>query len=100
MSSSLKDQYASSPLFGGNATAVEALYEQFMANPDAVSEGWRRYFRTLGNGQAEVAHSPIRQRLLERARTGKGYGQTAAVELTSITAAEEKQSAVSRLIQV
>jgi 2-oxoglutarate dehydrogenase E1 component len=100
MSSSLKDQYASSPLFGGNATAVEALYEQFMANPDAVSEGWRRYFRTLGNGQAEVAHSPIRQRLLERARTGKGNGQTATVEPTSITAAEEKQSAVSRLIQV
>jgi len=100
MSSSLRDQYASSPLFGGNAAAVEALYEQFMANPDAVSESWRRYFRTLGDGQTEVAHSPIRKRLLERARTGKGNGQAAAVSPTSITAAEEKQSAVSRLIQV
>ena len=100
MSSSLKDQYATSPLFGGNAAAVEALYEQFIANPDAVSEGWRRYFRTLGDGQAEVPHTPIRQRLLERARKGKGNGQAAFVTPTSITAAEEKQSAVSRLIQV
>ncbi len=100
MSNSLKDQYASSPLFGGNAAAVEVLYEQFIADPDAVSEGWRRYFRTLGDGQAEVPHAPIRQRLLERARNSKGIGQGATVATTSITAAGEKQSAVSRLIQV
>ena len=96
MSNSLKQQYASSPLFGGNATAIEALYEQFIENPDAVSEGWRRYFRTLGDGQAEIAHTPIRQRLLERARTGTGNGLSAAVSAT----ANEKQAAVSRLIQV
>ncbi len=100
MSSSLKDQYASSPLYGGNATAVEALYEQFIANPDAVSDGWRRYFRTLGDGRADVPHTPIRQRLLERARTSRANGQPAIVASTSIKAAEEKQSAVSRLIQV
>ncbi len=100
MSSSLKDQYASSPLFGGNAAAIEAMYEQYMSNPDAVSASWRRYFRSLGDGQAEIAHTPIRQRLLERARTGKGNGQPAMVASTSIKAAEEKQSAVSRLIQV
>ncbi len=100
MSSSLKDQYASSPLFGGNAVAVEALYEQYIANPDAVSDGWRHYFRTLGDGQGEVPHTPIRQRLLERARTSRGNAQPAIVAPSSIKAAEEKQSAVSRLIQV
>lgn len=100
MSSSLKDQYASSPLFGGNAVAVEALYEQYIANPDAVSDGWRRYFRTLGDGQGEVPHTPIRQRLLERARTSRGNSRPAIVAPSNIRAAEEKQSAVSRLIQV
>jgi 2-oxoglutarate dehydrogenase E1 component len=101
MSSSLKDQYASSPLFGGNAAAVEAMYEQFIANPDAVSEGWRRYFRSLGDVQAEVPHTPIRERLLETARSGRGNGHSAAVAASPTTAtANEKQAAVSRLIQV
>jgi len=100
MSKSLEEQYATSPLFGGNATAVEALYEQFIENPDGVSEGWRRYFRTLGDGQAEVLHTPIRQRLLERTRSGNGNGRATTVAPSSITAAEKKQAAVSRLIQI
>ena len=32
MSNSLKEQYASTPLFGGNASAVEALYEQYLSD--------------------------------------------------------------------
>ena len=100
MSNSLKDQYASSPLYGSNAAAVEALYEQFIANPDAVSEGWRRYFRTLGDVQSEVPHTPIRQRLLEKARLGKDNGHAAAVAAPTSATANEKQAAVSRLIQV
>jgi 2-oxoglutarate dehydrogenase E1 component len=100
MSSSLKDQYASSPLYGSNAPAVEALYEQYIKNPDSVSEGWRRYFRTLGSGQAEVAHEPIRQRLIETARTARTNGTSAATTPGTVGAAGEKQAAVSRLIQV
>ncbi|MFQ5982252.1 MAG: 2-oxoglutarate dehydrogenase E1 component, partial [Woeseiaceae bacterium] len=100
MSSSLKDRYASSPLFGSNATAVEALYEQFIENPDTVSEGWRRYFRILSDGQPEISHTSIRQRLLEKARSGNGNGRAMTVAPMSITAAEKKQAAVSRLIQI
>jgi len=33
MGSSLKDQYASTPLFGSNASAVEAMYEQYLNDP-------------------------------------------------------------------
>ena len=33
MSRSLKDQYASTPLYGSNAAAVEALYEQYLEDP-------------------------------------------------------------------
>ena len=60
MSDSLKEQYASSPLFGGNASAIEALYEQFLETPDSVPPAWRSYFESLGDADTEVAHSAIR----------------------------------------
>ena len=63
MSNSLKEQYATSPLYGSNAAAVEALYERYIEDPDSVPEGWRRYFRTLGADQTEVLHSPNRPTL-------------------------------------
>ena len=72
MSNSLKERYETSALFGSNAPAVEALYEQYQENPDSVSASWRQYFRQLaegdqGNGQAtrETSHLLIRQRLIE-----------------------------------
>jgi 2-oxoglutarate dehydrogenase E1 component len=100
MSNSLKEQYATSPLYGSNAAAVEAMYEQFVANPDSVSEGWRRYFRTLGDNRGEVAHTPIRHRLREKATRRRGNGRPAAVPASTAASAKEKQAAVSRLIQV
>jgi 2-oxoglutarate dehydrogenase E1 component len=100
MSNSLKEQYASSPLYGSNAAAVEALYEQFIRNPDSVPEGWRRYFRTLGSDQTEVLHSPIRQRLIDTARAERSNGATVSVRQKGGVAANEKQAAVSRMIQV
>ncbi|MDA0993494.1 MAG: 2-oxoglutarate dehydrogenase E1 component [Proteobacteria bacterium] len=100
MSNSLKDQYATSPLYGSNAAAVEALYEQFIADPDVVPEGWRRYFRSLGGDQTEVLHSPIREKLLESARASRKNGVVMAGKPTGSAAAIEKQAAVSRMIQV
>jgi 2-oxoglutarate dehydrogenase E1 component len=100
MSNSLKEQYESSPLYGSNAAAVEAMYELYVKNPDAVGEGWRRYFRSLGGDQTEVLHSPVRERLLETAKRARsGDGAATAVSLTA-AAPNEKQAAVSRLIQV
>ncbi len=72
MSNSLKDQYASSPLYGSNATAVEALYEQYLQKPDSVADEWRQYFHSLGADETEIAHEPIRQRLLARSRNDRG----------------------------
>ena len=100
MSNSLKEQYATSPLYGSNAAAVEALYERYIEDPDSVPEGWRRYFRTLGADQTEVLHSPIRQRLIESARAERSSGATIAVRRKGGVAANEKQAAVSRMIQV
>jgi 2-oxoglutarate dehydrogenase E1 component len=101
MSNSLKEQYASSPLFGLNAAAVEALYEQFLADPDSVSESWRSYFRTLGERPGEVAHSPIVRQLAEATRLSRRpRGNGGALRVAGPSAASEKQAAVSRLIQV
>ena len=100
MSKSLKDRYATSALYGGNALAVEALYEQFIANSDSVTEGWRRYFRSLGADQTEVMHAPIRERLIETARKTRSSGVTSAATGPGTVAANEKQAAVSRMIQV
>ena len=101
MSDSLKEQYASSPLFGGNANAVEGLYEQYLRDPGSVPETWRHYFDTLGAADTDIAHSAIRDDLLEEARSGsrsRTHVRTSGAR--SKGASGEKQAAVSRLIQV
>ncbi len=65
MTDSLKEMYASTPLFAANATAVEALYEQYLQDPNSVPAGWLDYFTDLGAADTEIAHSQIRQGLLE-----------------------------------
>ncbi len=100
MSISLKDQYASSPLYGSNATAVEALYEAYIANPDSVPEGWRSYFRSLGSDQTEILHSPVREKLIQSARDERKNGVGVAQKTSGPVAPNEKQAAVSRMIQV
>ncbi|MDX1500142.1 MAG: 2-oxoglutarate dehydrogenase E1 component [Woeseiaceae bacterium] len=97
MSDSLKEQYASTPLFGGNATAVEALYERFLADPGAVPDAWRDYFESLGAPETEVRHSAIVGELLESARAGRARPRTTDGKAPI---SGEKQAAVSRLIQV
>ena len=53
MSKSLQERYASSALFGSNATAVEDLYEQFMEDAESVSAEWRAYFQGICPADAE-----------------------------------------------
>ena len=48
MSNSLKDQLASTPLFGGSASAVEQLYEQYLDDPQSVPPELARLFRVDG----------------------------------------------------
>ena len=95
MTDSLRDQYASSPLYGGNAPFVEALYESFLLDPESVGAEWREYFTRLRAGAgSEIPHGPIIAELLERAREPRSAVTTDSHE------ASAKQGAVSRLIQV
>ena len=76
MSDSLKEQYSSTPLYGSNANAVEALYEKFLIDPESVPQAWRDYFETLGADDTEIAHSAIREELLEGAKNRARVRQT------------------------
>src|SRR5271154_3222036 len=96
MSQSLADQLATSALSGGNAAFIEDLYEQFLRDPAAVDPTWADYFRRVKGGATEVAHTPIRERLLARFKFPPSHGAP-RVESDGASA---KQGAVSRLIQV
>ncbi len=101
MSDSLKEQYASTPLFAANATAVEALYEKYLQDPASVPVAWRDYFTTLGGAETEIAHSSIREDLLDEARTGRRRGvRVRRSGSGGQMPSGQKQAAVSRLIQV
>ena len=52
MSQSLLEQLASSPLYGANAPYLEALYEQYLRDPQALDASWRQYFDALPGSRA------------------------------------------------
>src|SRR5207249_4966642 len=103
MAPSLGELLASTPLSGGNAPYVEALYEQFLSDPQSVDPTWRDYFskiaegQTLRNGSAgEQIHSAVQAGIAQRATRPRMLTGT-SVSLTADAAA--KQGAVSRLVQ-
>src|SRR5580704_15497968 len=98
MSQSLADQLATTALSGGNAGFIEDLYEQFLRDPSSLDPAWVSYFKGLPGSGGEIAHGPIRERLLARAqKPAAAPSQAAAVPSDGASA---KQGAVSRLIQV
>jgi 2-oxoglutarate dehydrogenase E1 component len=99
MSTVFKDQYESSHLQGANATYVEWLYEQFLADPASVPGEWRQFFGSLAADGAETPHGPIVQAVGRRLQRAGAPGAPAAAA-TEAAPASEKQAAVSRLIQV
>ena len=105
MSTVFKDQYDSTPLQGANATYVEWLYEQYLAEPGSVPVEWRRYFSSLGAEGGEIPHRPVAQAVGRRLQSATSPAAPAAPARTDArgrtdAAASEKQAAVSRLIQV
>src|SRR5580658_5222146 len=55
----------SSFLFGTNAAYIEALYAQYLENPDAVDPSWRGYFASLhedGLSAAQLGRGPAWRR--------------------------------------
>jgi len=81
------------PLYGGNAEFLDALYEQYLRDPDSVEERWRSYFAQLGPRPGEPSHAAVRAGIGQRAVAGRPAAATG-------TADNARQAAVSRLIQV
>jgi len=97
MAPSLRELLASTPLSGGNAPYVEALYEQFLADPQSVDPKWRDYFQKLRDGSAgEQIHSAVQAGIAQRAARPR----LAAGGVTLSNDAAAKQGAVSRLVQI
>jgi len=98
MAPSLSELLASTPLSGGNAPYVEALYEQFLADPQSVEPKWREFFQKLRDGSSvEQIHSTVQAGIAQRATRPRMLAGTSTT-LTADSAA--KQGAVSRLVQI
>ena len=81
------------PLYGGNAEFLDALYEQYLRDPQSVEERWRSYFAQLGARSDEHSHAGVRAAIAQRASGGVPVAPAG-------TADNARQAAVSRLIQV
>ena len=90
--STMQELESSSTLFGGNIPFIEAQYEQYLANPEAVSEDWRSYFDSLRGGVADVAHAPVIESFIQLGKNRRVAG--AMVDTTTM----HKQVQVLQLI--
>ncbi len=90
----MKELLGSTYLFGGNAPFIEDLYEAYLQNPDAVTPEWRRYFDQMQQlpGARDVAHAPIVESFVQRARAGAPRVAPAAAGL------DRKQVSVIQLV--
>jgi len=96
--SDTKAMLPATPLAAGNDAYVEAMYEQFLANPASVHPDWQAWFGSLGGQGRDVAHGPLVEALAERARSARPSLQAAGPMPAADSAA--KQGAVSRMIQI
>jgi len=95
MNDRLSEQYATSPLYGGNAPFIEALYADYLRDPASLAPQWREYFdRIRGDSRDEAAHGEVIVSLRDRGQPARVVDDDKAHE------ASAKQGAVSRLIQV
>jgi len=98
--SSMELLWKSSHIYGGNATYVENLYEDYLMDPNAVPEEWRGYFDSLprvnGSNIQDVPHSTVRERF---AQIGKMRVRTEATVASDSQATEYERKQV-RVIQL
>ena len=101
--SGMLEQWASSHIAGGNAEYIEALYEAYLQDPNAIAPQWRDYFDQLPlvpsdtHAMHDVPHSVLRERF---ARISKMRVRTDATVSQDMHATdyERKQVRVVQLI--
>ncbi len=97
----MQQWWRSSPIAGGNAEYVEAMYEQYLDSPNSVEQEWRDFFdklpRVEGNIKPDIPHTTVRAHFLELARQKRGASR-ATVDDSLATEHERKQIRVVQLI--
>ncbi len=94
VSQSLQQRYQSSFLYGSNAPYLEAYYETWLEDPDAVPEQWARVFRDMQNGAGQTG--PETGRLAVEARF-EALGRLPSIA-TDNRVADHKEAGVLKLI--
>ena len=54
-----KQLFDDSLLSGSNAAFIEAIYEEYLHNPNSVAVAWRDYFEQLAKSQAAESAQPL-----------------------------------------
>ena len=93
------EMLGNSYLFGANAPFIEALYDRYLEDPNAVEPRWRAYFDELqrgDDGARDVSHVSIQEHFVQLARQRRMPGITAAA--TERPQLSEKQYGVLQLI--
>src|SRR5580765_3896553 len=89
MASVMREFLDSSYLFGANAPFIEELYEQYLVHPGSVPEEWRDYFDRLqqvpGSSAKDVAHAPVVESLVQRAKRGELGGSARTLPQEPVT---------------
>lgn len=90
---SLLKQFAQTSQLGANAAYVEALYEQYLVDPDSLGPAWKRYFDGFkGREAGDVPHSAAIAAIAEAGRQAlRGGGVQAA-------GGDDRERSVGRLI--
>ena len=94
----MKMLQSTSMLDGGNIVYLESQYENYLRDPNTVSEAWRNYFEQLPmvNGQAhDIPHSEVRRHFLNMTRR---TGARLSPGVDSSAEHERKQIQVGALI--
>lgn len=98
---SMLRQRKTSHIAGANAEYVDALYERFLANPDAVSADWKSYFSNLPSINEstlnDTSHKTVQEYYLLKAKNSTRVEKLLAASTVS-TEYERKQVKVVQLI--
>lgn len=93
--------WSSSHINGGSAPYVESMYEQYLADPNSVSDSWRSYFDKLPRFQesssSDIPHSAVQDHFLSLAQRKVRAISSAQAEQS--TEYERKQVGVIELIE-
>ena len=89
MASVMRGFLDNSHLFGANAPFIEELYEQYLSHPGSVPDQWRDYFDRLqqlpGSSAKDVAHAPVVESFVQRAKRGELGGSPRTLPQEPVT---------------